>query len=458
STTFTVITKVESLPASGNVSNKAEVSYTTPDNDLVEKEATFDMATSCTNVDASAIELSSSATAPACPGTQITLTAALSSTAPAITNPVYKWYLNSNLSDTPQIGASITVNPTVNTTYYVTVEGVGYCFTGTAEEIEVTVLTTGMPTDIDIDAPTEVCQGENVTFTASLATGTTIVNPVFKWYTDANLSQLVFEGNTFNITATPDLVGTHTLYVTVEGDGYCANGVDNAATHTITVNAAPQITVNGSQAISVVAGNAFSLPTATTTNGAAIQWYDSNNDPIDGSAPQTISTPGVYTYTVVATLNGCTAFENIIVTVFDAADCPPVLERVYANDRSTWGSIITGGVANKNNAIDGNPKTYSTITTGVGLLGIGTTWQNIYFDHTVAAGTPVTIKLGKEYSGLMLAGGLSVQGLDANGNTIGTLKTVDGGLLDLLVADNVIEFTFVPSNSSGPKAYAGVRV
>src|SRR5690606_27720989 len=38
------------------------------------------------------------------------------------------------------------------------------------------------------------------------------------------------------------------------------------------------------------------------------------------------------------------------------------------------------------------------------------------------------------------------------------LKTVDGGLLDLLVADNVIEFTFVPSNSSGPKAYAGVRV
>src|SRR5690606_15878000 len=108
--------------------------------------------------------------------------------------------------------------------------------------------------------------------------------------------------------------------------------------------------------------------------------------------------------------------------------------------------------------IDGNPKTYSTITTGVGLLGIGTTWQNIYFGHTVAAGTPVTIKLGKEYSGLMLAGGLSVQGLDANGNTIGTLKTVDGGLLDLLVADNVIEFTFVPSNSSGPKAYAGVRV
>lgn len=459
SATFTVVTQVQAVPTSGNISNKAEVSYTTPGNVPVEKEATFDMATSCTNVDASAIELSSSATAPACPGTQITLTAALISTAPAITNPVYKWYLNSNLSDTPQIGDSITVNPTANTTYYVTVEGVGYCFTGTAEEIEVTVLPTGMATDIDIVAPATVCQGENVTFTASLATGTTINNPVFKWYTDANLSQLVFEGETFNILATPDLVGPHTLYVTVEGDGYCANGVGNAATHTITVNAAPEITVTGGQSISVVAGNSFNLPTITATDSnTTITWYDYEGNTIGGNGAQQIDDPGIYTYTVVAELNGCTVFENVIVTVFDANDCPPALERVYANDSSTWGSIITGGVANTDNAIDGNPKTYSTITTGLGLLGIGTTWQNIYFDHPVAAGTPVTVKLGKEYSGLMLAGGLSVQGLDASGNTIGGLRTVDGGLLDLLIADNVIEFTFVPSNNSGPQAYSGVRI
>ncbi len=457
STTFTVVTKVVALPASGNVSNKAVVSYTTPGNVLVEKETIFDMATSCINVNDSAIALSSSATAAACPGTQITLTAALSGTAPAITNPVYKWYLNSNLSGTPQIGSSITVNPTVNTTYYVTVEGLGFCFAGTAAEIDVTVLPTGTKTDIDITAPNTVCQGENVTFTASLAAGTTIANPVFKWYTDANLSQLVFQGTTFNVLATPNLVGTHTLYVTVEGDGYCANSVGDAQTHSITVNAAPTVTITGSQSISAVAGNAFNLPTATA-GAATIQWYDYNNMIIGGNAPQTITTPGVYTYTVVATLNGCTAFENIIVTVFDANNCPPALERVYANGSSDWGSIITGGVANTNNAIDGNPKTYSTIITGLGLLGIGTTWQNIYFDHSVAAGTPVTIKLGKEYSGLMLAGGLSVQGLDANGNTIGSLKTVDGGLLDLLVADNVVEFTFVPSTNSGAQAYSGVRI
>ncbi|MDM1514511.1 DUF11 domain-containing protein, partial [Myroides odoratimimus] len=59
---------------------------------------------------------------------------------------------------------------------------------------------------------------------------------------------------------------------------------------------------------------------------------------------------------------------------------------------------------------------------------------------------------------LMLAGGLSVQGLDENDKPIGRLKSVQGGLLDLLAADNVIEYTFVPTSSGKPKAFKGVRV
>lgn len=142
---------------------------------------------------------------------------------------------------------------------------------------------------------------------------------------------------------------------------------------------------------------------------------------------------------------------------YDADVCPPTMERVYANSQS-WGSIITGGVSNRPNATDGNPKTYSTITTGLGLLGIGTTWQNLFFEETVPAGTPVTIKLGKEYSGLVLAGGLSVVGIGENGLDIGVIQPVDGGLLDLLVADNVVEYTFVPSNLSGAQNYTGIRI
>ncbi|WP_410878044.1 DUF11 domain-containing protein [Myroides sp. DW712] len=221
----------------------------------------------------------------------------------------------------------------------------------------------------------------------------------------------------------------------------------------------PSIQFSDSQRITAMLGETITLPTATVAGAnATIDWYNDTGNHMN-DLTVSFDTPGVYTFTVVATSNeGCTSVESVIVTVFDDSNCPPTVERVYAKARTSVGSIITGGVAGQSKAIDGNPQTHSTLTTGLGLLGIGTVWQNIYFDEEVAAGTPVTIKLGKEYSGLMLAGGISAIGLDANGNTIGTLKSVQGGLLDLLAADNVIEFTFVPSNSSGPKKYKGVRI
>lgn len=205
------------------------------------------------------------------------------------------------------------------------------------------------------------------------------------------------------------------------------------------------------------------LPTASVVGGdgtESIKWYNHRAEQFDGTSI-TFEAPGVYVLTVVAQgpgANQCESIENVMITVYDASLCPPTIERVYATGSSSWGSIITGGVSGTSNTLDGDPTTYSTLTTGIGLLGIGTVWQNIYFDEEVAAGTPVTIKLGKQYSGLMLAGGLSVVGLDADGNTIGTLKSVQGGLLDLLAADNVIEYTFVPSDKNGPKTYKGVRV
>ncbi len=219
---------------------------------------------------------------------------------------------------------------------------------------------------------------------------------------------------------------------------------------------APVITIQGSQQIMTVVNTSITLPTVTVNNGT-LKWYDNNGNETTATTVS-FSTPGIYTYTVVAENNGCSSYENIVITVYDSSLCPPTVERIYATASSTWGSIITGGVTDTANTIDGNPKTHSTIVTGVGLAGIGTTWQNVYFDHIVPAGTPVTIKLGKEYSGLVLGGGITVQGLDDNNSIIGVAQSVQGGLLDLLASDNVIEFTFVPSNTSGPKAYKGVRI
>lgn len=383
-----------------------------------------------------------------CLGETVTLTAT------ATDADSYQWY-----KDGVDItGATTdTYNVTETGSYTVTALNTTGCDSDPSAAVEVSFLPTAVATDIEIDAPEVVCQNEEVTLKASLSTTSqTISNPVFKWYLDAALTELVYEGEEFSLIASAEMVGTHTLYVTVEGDGVCAN-TNDAATHTITVNPAPKLTIDGSQMIYVATGATITWPAATTDFGS-IAWYDSNEVEVTNNLPNSFASVGVYTYTIVAIHNDCYSFETVIVNVYDADACPPAMERVYATKSSSWGSIITGGVSHKDNAVDGNPKTHSTITTGVGLLGIGTTWQNIYFDHEVPAGTPVTIKLGKEYSGVMLAGGLSVQGLDHSGKTIGGLQTVAGGLLDLLVADNVVEFTFVPSERSGPKAYHGVRV
>jgi len=109
------------------------------------------------------------------------------------------------------------------------------------------------------------------------------------------------------------------------------------------------------------------------------------------------------------------------------------LERIYANSQKT-GTSIFGGVKNPLNAVDGNPKTFSNLITNVGLLGIGAIWQDLNFPEIVKAGTPATIKLGKDISTLKLLSNLTVEGLDENGQPIGIPKAIGSSLLTLLGA------------------------
>ncbi|WP_413511169.1 DUF11 domain-containing protein [Myroides odoratus] len=300
---------------------------------------------------------------------------------------------------------------------------------------------------------------ENTTFT--LDSNIAVANAdTYQWYINGEaIDQATFGSGNTNVnygkekTLISDFPGSYTVNYT---KGSEVAEMSNA--FVVTQKESPVITFSGSQQISTRVGQIITLPTATSSMSGTIEWYDHEGN-LFNDLTSSFAAPGIYTFTVVAISNeGCESFENIIITVYDDSLCPPTVERVYARHSSSWGAVITGGVTNQENAIDGNPQTYSTLTTGLGLLGIGTVWQNINFDHIVPAGTPVSVKLGKQYSLLVLAGGISVQGLDANGNTIGTLKSVQGGLLDLLAADNVVEFTFVPSDKSGPKDFKGIRI
>ncbi|WP_050767812.1 Ig-like domain-containing protein [Sphingobacterium spiritivorum] len=382
-----------------------------------------------------------------CEGTGSTVLTATSAGASS-----YQWYKDGTLLQTTNTN-TLTVNAgglyTVKAFNDVNATG---CSSEVSAAVEVTV--TPRPAQPTITAPTApACEGSIIELTSSATTGN-------QWYKDGVLLTENNNGTTVPVTGQKIFVSTGGLYTVKVTDQLTGCESLESAPVTIVINPLPVITLTGETRITTAVNVAVTLPTVTTSpaTGVTVKWYDQAGVETTNLNPS-FAAPGVYTYTVVAQndATGCTSSQSVLIQVYDADSCPPQLVRVYANAQSS-GSIITGGVSDGANAVDGNPKTYSTITTGLGLLGIGTTWQNVNFDQVVPAGTPVTIKLGKEYSLLSVASGLSVVGLDANGNDIGTLKSVQGGLLDLLVADNVVEYTFVPASGSGPKAYKGVRI
>ncbi|KAF2334500.1 immunoglobulin domain-containing protein, partial [Flavobacterium nitrogenifigens] len=223
---------------------------------------------------------------------------------------------------------------------------------------------------------------------------------------------------------------------------------------TVTIDVLPTLTVTDPQE-SVNVGIDVSL---VATSTGTVTWFNQQGVAIAGPPFTTgpLNTPGVYTYTVVATNGSCIVTATKIINVIDLTSCQNLTERVYATGQ-TEGTIISGDVTNNTNAVDGNPQTFSTITTGLGLLGVGTTWQNLTWPANIAKGTPVTVKLGSEYSLLAVGQNLSVVGTK-NGVLIGTGQSVKGSLLNLLSGDNTYEFTFVPSDASGPQDYDGIRI
>lgn len=208
------------------------------------------------------------------------------------------------------------------------------------------------------------------------------------------------------------------------------------------------------------------IPNITTTYPSKVRILDSNDNEVQQGATVSFDTTGVYTYTVkVERLDtpSCPVYSSIDINVYDLGSCDKTKDKIMVKTED-WSTvpvlIIPGVVSNGKNAVDNDLSTHSTITIPVGLLGLGTTWHNLRFDHNVKKGTPLTVKLGQEYSAIQVGGGVTVQALDVNGNTIGPLLAAgDGALLDLLVGDNVFEYTFVPKDNNGNLIdYKGVRV
>jgi len=252
---------------------------------------------------------------------------------------------------------------------------------------------------------------------------------------------------------------------------------------------------NNTNTFAINEGSSFNFPNITTSLPSNIEVYDSNGTVVYKKEGNVVTTnitltdlaKGSYSYTVKATTIsgadtvGCETYSSISLTVYDLEDCNKLKVKTFATHSNGWTSGLSG-VANPENAVNGDRSQYATLTGGVVLLGIGTVGIDLYFtkpDPTnpnqrvmvspeEMKGKKVTVKLGEQYSGVKLAGGMTIRAINTSRpitdlseapSLVGATYGVKGGVLDLLKGDNVFEFSFVPAKTSGQLIpFNGIRI
>ncbi len=265
-----------------------------------------------------------------CAGAPVSLRAQ----ANGVIDPVFTWYSDASL--TTVVNTTDTYTPTINvtTTYYVTVKGSNRCenTAATAKTITITVNPYATDSDIALSGTTSVCSGASTTLSAS---STTVINPIFRWYTDASFATTpVFTGASYNTGA---LTASRTYYVTVSGDNKCENLPNTGKAITVTVNefaTAADITVANTQVCS--GSSALLVASSLTVIQPVFTWY---NDP---------SLTSVAFVGPIFTVNNLTASTTYYVTVKginrcenSAADAKAVV--VTVNPIATPTDIIVSG-------------------------------------------------------------------------------------------------------------------
>lgn len=202
------------------------------------------------------------------------LTATLSAGS-TISNPVFHWY---DADGQPVSGGAngqldLGQLPSGSYTYEVGVSGDGVCETPAADRKQVSFTISRQSTVADIMAGNAaICSGSSVIINAS---STTVEAPVFRWYSDAALTDLLHTGAEFT---SPVLSASTEYYVTVEGTGVCEG---EARTVAVTVGERPEAPTILSTDPGTCAGSSITLQ-AEAAAGTEILWYDqaSGGDPL----------------------------------------------------------------------------------------------------------------------------------------------------------------------------------
>jgi hypothetical protein len=202
-------------------------------------------------------------------------------------------------------GATITISPATTTTYTVTGTGINGC-TNTAIR---TISVNPIPTVTTTTTSGTICAGNSTSITASGASS-------YNWM-PGNLS-----GAT--ITVSPLTTTTYTVI------GTATNGCTNTTTQTITVSAAPNVTIFTPSFLMCSAANA----TLTASGASSYTWQPGN---LSG-ATITVSPLSTTTYTAVGTNgNGCTNSATQMIVVSPS----PTVVVTASNSSICYGDSVT---------------------------------------------------------------------------------------------------------------------
>jgi gliding motility-associated-like protein len=386
-----------------------------------------------------------------CAGATTTLTA----TAPTVTSPVFTWYADAALTTVAHNGTPFLTGPlAANTTYYLTVSGTNKCenAAGDAKLVTIMINPPAEPADITVTGvPASTCAGSGASLTA---TSTTVINPVFTWYSDAALTVVVANGAVFN---TDPLNANTTFYVKVSGLNKCDNLSGNGKEVVLSVNS--PITFTGGALGTAFVATPYSVQISPATGGTPAYTYTLGSgstlpDGLSLSAGGVINgnavTPGTYNFNVmVIDSKGCTAVAafSLLVTY------PPLVLPPALLPDGVVGSVYPAQVLPAATGGKG-PYTYAAVDVPAGLLFNPTTRQ---ITGTPAEGGIFTIKVTVTDDNLNTATADYIINVTVPAPVVAGTETCAGTTVTLTVSNPVpgVTYNWYANASGGPSIGTG---
>ncbi|MFH2141980.1 MAG: PKD domain-containing protein, partial [Bacteroidota bacterium] len=358
---------------------------------------------------------------PADAGVDQTICIGESATLTATGGSSYMWSTGGNF-------ASITVTPGISTTYTVTVSD-GTC--SAIDNVDVNVLSAPVA---DAGADETICSGESVTLTASGGIS-------YSWSSG---------DNTESTTVSPILSSNYTVTVSV---GSCSSTDDVF----VTVNASP--IADAGADVEICAGEPVTL---TASGGSSYSWSSGDN-----SVSTTVNPIVTTTYTVTVTDNGCSATDDVLVTVnplppADAGVDQTICIGESATLTATGGSSYmwsTGGNFATITVTPGISTTYTVTVSDGTCSAIDNVDVNVLSAPVADAGTDMTICSGESVT-LTASGGTSYSwssGDNTESTTVSPILSTNYTVTVSVGSCSSTDDVFVTVNAS-PIADAGADV